>query len=113
MQTKVAGQPCPDCNELMIQGKNGGGYCKPCYIKWKNQTKDQPKPAKPAQQDVDWDKIARGKVKHAFAVESFKMKMALDQATKDRINQWTDFVMQEELPTIQTEEQVETSEIPF
>ena len=41
---KVVGQPCPDCGEPYIQGKNGA-YCKPCYIKWKNSQENKPQQA--------------------------------------------------------------------
>ena len=120
-QPKVAGQPCETCNEPMIQGKNGEGYCKPCYIKWKNEEKQTVNLKEPVR-DVDWDKIARGKVRHAFAVEAFKMKMSLDEETKKRINNWTDFVMGEqsqektiqvEPPDPESQTEISVDKIPF
>ena len=38
------GEPCDDCGISTIAGKDGTGYCKPCYIKWKN-SQNQMKPA--------------------------------------------------------------------
>ncbi len=37
----AVGEACPDCGTPAIMGKSGGGYCKPCYIKWKNAQKGQ------------------------------------------------------------------------
>ena len=36
---KVVGDLCPDCGTAMIAGRNGEGYCKPCYIKWAEANK--------------------------------------------------------------------------
>ena len=38
------GEPCDYCRTPTIPGKGGTGYCKPCYIKWKNE-KDSLQPA--------------------------------------------------------------------
>ena len=29
------GEPCDVCGVPTVAGKDGNGYCKPCYIKWK------------------------------------------------------------------------------
>lgn len=106
-QPKVAGQPCETCNVPMIQGKNGEGYCKPCYIKWKNEGQSSGTIAnlKEPVRDVDWDKIAEGKVRHAFAVEAYKLGKTLDQGNITEINKWTAFVMgKKEEEVIQVED---------
>jgi hypothetical protein len=41
-RTYQVGEPCDDCGTPTIQGKNGYGYCKPCYIKWKNSKEQLP-----------------------------------------------------------------------
>ena len=40
-EPKVVGDLCPDCGTAMIAGRNGEGYCKPCYIAWANKNKPQ------------------------------------------------------------------------
>lgn len=37
---KRVGQPCPDCGTPFIQGPKGI-FCKPCYIRWKNQNQPE------------------------------------------------------------------------
>ena len=32
------GEPCDTCQTPTIMGKGGTGYCKPCYIAWKNSS---------------------------------------------------------------------------
>lgn len=44
----------------------------------------------------DFDKEARGKVRHGFAIEAFKKDMPLDSHTIQIVNGWVDFVMKEE-----------------
>ena len=66
-----------------------------CYLKFdapaqKTFSKPWNKTSSPAQpfqkanqyqqKDVDWDKIALSKCKHAFLIEAFKMNMSLDKA---------------------------------
>lgn len=58
---KVVGALCPDCQTPYIAGKNGQGYCKPCYIKWANENKSQT-PASGGTRDYDAEN--RGKVRH-------------------------------------------------
>lgn len=41
----------------------------------------------------DWDKIAEGKVRHGFALEAFKLGLALTQDTKNTIHEWVQYVM--------------------
>lgn len=67
-------------------------------------------------EDRKWKEIGRGKVRHGFAVEAFKLKMPLNVATASQINMWTDFVMSGKLLNaeeliINLEEQME--DIPF
>jgi uncharacterized Zn finger protein (UPF0148 family) len=31
------GEPCDVCQTPTVQGKDGNGYCKPCYVAWKNK----------------------------------------------------------------------------
>jgi hypothetical protein len=57
-----------------------GGYKKP----W-TPTRGPSQPFQKAnnyqpKEEVDWDKIAVGKCKHAFLIEAFKMNMSLDKA---------------------------------
>ena len=44
----------------------------------------------------DWDKIAAGKVRHAFALAAFKMNWPLNEENKATIATWVKFVMDEE-----------------
>jgi len=46
----------------------------------------------------DWDKIAAGKVRHAFSLAAFNMNWECDQRNKDIIEAWVKFVMGEDLP---------------
>ena len=46
----------------------------------------------------DWDKIAAGKVRHAFSLAAFNMNWECDQRNKDIIEAWVKFVMGEEPP---------------
>lgn len=32
-----ASKTCPKCGSVMIEGRNGKPYCKPCYIAWKKE----------------------------------------------------------------------------
>jgi hypothetical protein len=32
------GEPCDVCGTATVVGKGGTGYCKPCYIAWKNSS---------------------------------------------------------------------------
>ena len=43
-------------------------------------------------------KEAEGKVRHGFAVESYKMERSLNKATVEEINRWVEFVLSGELP---------------
>ena len=78
------GQPCPTCGTPAVQGKDGGGYCKPCYIQYAESKKHAPMSV--AQQNPvrtepkpDWDEIGRGKVRHAFWLEVFKHQLSKGQ----------------------------------
>ena len=53
----------------------------------------------------DWDKIAAGKVRHAFALAAFNMNWELNPKVKDTIETWVKFVMGKEDPP--------DSELPF
>ena len=53
----------------------------------------------------DWDKIAAGKVRHAFALAAFNMNWELNSKNKDTIETWVKFVMGKEDPP--------DSELPF
>ena len=53
----------------------------------------------------DWDKIAAGKVRHAFALAAFNMNWELNPKNKDTIETWVKFVMGKEDPP--------DSELPF
>jgi|19_taG_2_1085344.scaffolds.fasta_scaffold20815_4 hypothetical protein len=46
----------------------------------------------------NWDKIAAGKVRHAFALAAFNMNWDCDQKNKDIIEAWVKFVMDKEKP---------------
>lgn len=98
---KQVGQPCQDCNTPLIQGPTGV-YCKPCYIKWKKEGEEEvansSANSKEPKNDVDWDKIAEGKVRHAFAVEAYKLGKDLDTSTIEIINGWVNFVMDKKEP---------------
>ena len=59
---KVVGQLCPDCGTPYIQGKNGQGYCKPCYIKWKNGQDNKSTQVG----SRDYEAENRGKVRHGL-----------------------------------------------
>ena len=95
-EQKVVGQPCRFCQTPYTSGAKGA-YCKPCYVKWKNgqsgggQSYSPPQaPQAPAR---DFDKEARGKVRHGFAIEAFKGGMELNKTTADLVNKWTNFVV--------------------
>lgn len=58
-----------------------------------------------ATEDKKWEEISRGKVRHGFAIEAFKLGMSLDSKTANKILEWTEFVMsgkleEEEFSTI-------------
>jgi hypothetical protein len=44
-------------------------------------------------EDVDWDKIALGKVRHGVAIEAIKKDMPLNDETKKWIESWTDYIV--------------------
>ena len=108
---KTVGQPCPDCGVPFIQGAKGA-YCKPCYIKWANEKKAAEQnvpfitPTESAKKDdKKWEEISRGKVRHGFAIEAFKMGKMLSLPTVAEINAWTDYVMTGKLPKIASDEE--------
>ena len=47
--------------------------------------------------EVDWDKIAIGKVRHGVALEAIKKDMVLDVKTDKWIKDWTNYIMTGEL----------------
>ena len=47
------GEPCDECGVPTVAGKDGTGYCKPCYIKWKN-TKEAMPPAQGGYAPKQW-----------------------------------------------------------
>ena len=51
-----------------------------------------------SQSAPDWDAIAAGKVRHAFALSAFNMNWELNQKNKDIIETWVKFVMNNEEP---------------
>jgi len=46
-----------------------------------------------SQQGPDWDNIARGKVRHAFALEAFKNGFELTESTVSLVEAWVSYVM--------------------
>jgi hypothetical protein len=81
-QNLAVGQLCPVCGTPAIASRDGsGGYCKPCYVQWKNSQPVKPtnynpqipKPVYTPVKETDWDKISWGKCKHAYLVETYKM----------------------------------------
>ena len=44
-------------------------------------------------QDKKWEEISRGKVRHGFSIEAYKMGKELSLETKLEIDTWTNFVM--------------------
>lgn len=119
MNQKVVGQPCPDCGTPYIQGKTGA-YCKPCYIKWANQNKQQ------KNDTPDWEAINRGKVRHGLFC-AFIQGKTMSQLTEEEMKSfytklinWENIIMRgtprqtaQEIPTIQVEEEIPLDEIPF
>lgn len=43
--------------------------------------------------EPNWDNIAQGKVRHAFAVEAYKLGFDLNDETVKVINRWVNYVM--------------------
>jgi hypothetical protein len=123
------GEPCDVCGTPTTEGRDGNGYCKPCYIKWKNASKEQQRPAQPVQtQARDFEAEARGKVRHGLICAFIQGKSA-----KEIAEQMSDFklkllmplenlIMQstkktppaQELPTIDVnEDDFDVNDVPF
>lgn len=115
---KVVGAPCPLDGTPYSQGPKGV-YCKTCYMNWKNSEGQQPIPnnqyipqrtqyqqpaqLQPVQQEKpDWDAIAKGKVRHGFAIEAFKLGLDLSPNTRATINLWVDYVVNGEKSGVST-----------
>ena len=99
-QQLQVGENCPDCGTPAIAGKDGGGYCKSCYIKWAKANKPQQQARKTNQPFVTPGEIkkqetdlATGKVRHYFALEAYKLAKPLDVTTATDINKWVNYVM--------------------
>ena len=62
-----------------------------------NQQNMQPQPPQAqktaSKQEVDWDKIAAGKVRHAFALEAYKANKKITAELANEITQWVNYVM--------------------
>lgn len=107
------GEPCPTCQTPAIPGKSGGAYCLPCYKEWAAVNK--PQGGKPAQskENVNWDKIAEGKVRTLFALEQFKLGKPLDVLTASAINKWVAYCMTGKLAgAVPSQEPTITEEYP-
>lgn len=48
--------------------------------------------------DVDWDEVSRGKVRHAFLLEAYKQGKQLNGELLMTINSWVEVVMTGEMP---------------
>jgi hypothetical protein len=64
------GEPCDTCGTPAVMG-NKGPYCKACYITWKNgqekgQTVAKPATVYQAAPVRDYNKEARGKIRHGL-----------------------------------------------
>ena len=44
-------------------------------------------------EDKKWQDSSRGKVRHGFAIEAYKLGLPLDVTTASQINSWTEYVM--------------------
>jgi hypothetical protein len=123
-QNLAVGQPCPVCGTPAIASRDGsGGYCKPCYVQWKNSQPVKPtnynpqipKPVYTPVKETDWDKISWGKCKTLFLVEAFKMKMSLEEA-EPRAEKWADASMRkmgEPEFTDYSDDDIRVENIPF
>lgn len=66
---------------------------KPQQVSQYNNQPSFAKQAVPVNNKPDWDAIAEGKVRHAFAVEAYKSGKTLDTKTVLEINEWVSYVM--------------------
>ena len=91
---------CIICNSELhqvpagVSRKTGKAYdsfmgCPNNCKKGSQQTTNLKEPVK----DVDWDKIAVGKVRSNLAKIAFEQKLPLSKETCDRIDAWTEYSM--------------------
>ena len=127
------GEPCDTCGVPTTEGRDGNGYCKPCYIKWKNASKQSQQPQQQAVQmqrtNRDFEAEARGKVRHGLICAFIQGKSA-----KEIAEQFSDFKVKlllpleqlimgkpkatpvppaQDLPTINVDEDINVDEIDF
>ena len=94
---KIVGQPCTECGTPYTMGPKGA-YCKPCYIKWKNNTEAQATAKNvpfvtPGEIRKEKEQDAEGKCRFHFALKAYELGLPLDVSTATTINSWVNYSM--------------------
>lgn len=97
---KIVGQSCENnCGGKYVQNpKTGKVFCEnKCWLNGgkpagTNEPFRTPGENKKAEEEK-WEQISRGKVRHGFSIEAYKMGKTLDIQTKLEIDEWTNYVM--------------------
>lgn len=105
---------CKFCGAPNIRSQRTGKvYCQnKCWLQNQPQGNFQPRPAP---QKIDWQEISKGKVRHGFSIEAYKLGKQLNFETIREINDWTEFVLTGRLPGIagETTPPIESYNQPF
>jgi len=87
------GDICETCNNKMIAGREGGAYCWNCWKKGKEAQPANPTQPIESKVDVDWDKIAEGKVRSKIVLEAYKMDKPLIPSEINLIEEYVRYSM--------------------
>jgi hypothetical protein len=93
---------CKFCGaENVFNPKTGKVFCsEKCWLKTSSTSSRPVQTYQTAQTTPNWEEIGRGKVRHGFAVEAYKLGRKLDFNLTNEINDWTEFVMTGTLPGV-------------